>query len=30
LQSMATIAFTSSAVWWEFKELAVNNMLFRT
>jgi len=30
LQNMATIAFTSSTVWWEFKEQGVMNMLFRT
>lgn len=30
LQSMATIAFASSTVWYSFKELAVENMLFRT
>ncbi len=30
LQSMATIAFTSSTVWWKFKELGLDNMLFRT
>ena len=30
LQNMATIAFTSSTVWWECKEQGVMNMLFRT
>jgi transposase-like protein len=30
LQTMATIALTSSSVWWEFKDLALNNMLLRT
>ncbi len=30
LQSMAAIAFASSAVWWEFKEQGAMNMLFRT
>ncbi len=30
LQNMAAIAFTSSTVWWEFKEPYVMNMLFRT
>ncbi len=30
LQSMATIAFTSSSVWWEFKELGLDNMFLRT
>ena len=30
LQTMAAIALTSSSVWWEFKDLALNNMLLRT
>ena len=30
LQTMATIALTSSSVWWGFKDLALNNMLLRT
>lgn len=30
LQSMSAIAFASSTVWWEFKEQAAINMLFRT